>query len=30
MDRDKDRNRERVTRRDVQGRRDMEMVEGDE
>ena len=30
MDRDKDRNRERVTGRDVQGQRDMEMVEGDE
>ena len=30
MDRDKDKNRERVTGRDVQGQRDMEMVEGDE
>ena len=30
MDRDKDRNRERVTGRDVQEQRDMEMVEGDE
>ena len=29
MDRDKDRNRERVTGRDVQEQRDMEMVEGD-
>ena len=30
MDRDKYRNRERVTGRDVQEQRDMEMVEGDE
>ena len=30
MDREKDRNRERVTGRDVQGQRDMEMVDGDE
>ena len=30
IDRDKDRNWERVTGRDVQGQGDMEMVEGDE
>ena len=29
MDRDKDRNKDRVTGPDVQGQRDMEMVEGD-